>query len=94
MTDEELERLKKEVAEKIQQLSADPRRPLSKQEKKDKILLRAKSRALDSIVEARKKGTIRQEVRACMDYALLDEYGHRNWLIYNLARSRMSFWGF
>jgi len=93
MTDEELERLKVELAEQLEQLSGD-NKDLSKEERKKKFLLRAKDSTLDRIKEAREKGAVRQETRASIDYALLNEYGHRNWLIYNLAKSRMSFFGF
>jgi len=93
MTDEELERLKVELAEQLEQLSGD-NKDLSKEERKRKFLLRAKDNTLDRIKEAREKGAVRQETRASIDYALLNEYGHRNWLIYNLAKSRMSFFGF
>ena len=93
MTDEELERLKAELVEKIESLSGDDN-VLNKEERKERFLLKAKDRALDRIKEAREKGAVRQETRACIDYALLNEYGHRNWLIFNLAKSRMSFFGF
>ena len=93
MTDEELERLKAELVEKIESLSGDDN-VLNKEERKERFLLKAKDRALDRIKEAREKGAVRQETRASIDYALLNEYGHRNWLIFNLAKSRMSFFGF
>ena len=93
MTDEELEKLKAELAEQIERLSGEGV-VLSKEERKTKLLLKAKENALDRIKEAREKGSIRQETRACVDYALLNEYGHRNWLVYNFARSRMSLLGF
>ena len=93
MTDEELEYLKAEYADGIEQLSVEGE-VLTKEERKKKLLLKAKIRALDRIKEAREKGIPRQEIRACMDYALLNEYGHRNWLLYNLAKSRMSLLGF
>lgn len=93
MTDAELEKLKAELAEQIERLSGEGV-VLGKEERKTKLLLKAKEKALDRIKEAREKGSIRQETRACMDYALLKEFGHRNWLIYNFARSRMSLFGF
>jgi hypothetical protein len=93
MTDEEMERLKAELAEQIEQLSGEDV-VLSKEERKKKLLLKAKEKALDRIKEAREKGSLRQETMACIDYALLNEYGHRHWLIYNFARSRMSLLGF
>jgi hypothetical protein len=93
MTDEELEKLKAGIAEQIERLSGEGV-VLSKEERKTKLLLKAKEKALDRIKEARKKGSLRQETRASIDYALLNEYGHRNWLIYNFARSRTSLLGF
>jgi hypothetical protein len=92
MTDEELELLIKENAEQLAALPDD--RPLEKEQRRNKLLLQAKSRALQKIKSARESGSSRQEVRACMDYALINEYGHRNWLLYNLARSRTMLFGF
>jgi hypothetical protein len=92
MTNEELEKLKAELVGQIEKLSVEGV-VLSKEEKKTKILLRAKEKALNRIKEAREKGSIRQETKALVDYALLNEYGHRHWLVYNLARSRMSLFG-
>ena len=93
MTDEELARLVAELTQQIEQLSGEGK-VLSKEERKKKLLMKAKVSALDRIKEAREKGTPRQEVRASMDYAVLNEYGHRNWLIYNLVKSRFSLLGF
>ena len=93
MTSEELEKLKAELAGQIKELSKEGV-VLSKEERKTKLLLKAKEKALDRIKEAREKGSLRQETRALVDYALLNEYGHRHWLIYNFARSRMSLLGF
>ena len=93
ITDEELEKLKAELAEQIELLSGEGV-VLGKEERKTKLLLKAKEKALDRIKEAREKGSIRQESKALVEYALLKEYGHRHWLIYNVARSRMSLFGF
>ena len=93
MTDEELERLKAELTEQLEQLSGDAK-SLSKEDRKNKLLMKAKVRALERIKEAREKGTPRQELKASMDYAVLKEYGHRNWIIYNLAKSRFTLLGF
>ena len=93
MTDEELERLIEEIAGQLAVLKDTPEEPLSKEDRKKKYLLQAKQRALEKIKMARKSGSARQEVRAQMDYALLNEYGHRNWILYNLARSRMMMFG-
>lgn len=93
MTDEELAQLKAELTEQIERLSGVGM-VLSQEERKKKLLMKAKISALDRIKEAREKGASRQEIRASMDYTLLNEYGHRNWLIYNLAKSRFSLLGF
>jgi hypothetical protein len=93
MTDEELERLTEEITGQLAELTDTPDKPLSKEDRKKQYLLKAKQRALEKIKTARESGSARQEVRAQMDYALLNEYGHRNWILYNLARSRMMMFG-
>ena len=35
-----------------------------------------------------------QEVKACMDYALLNEYGEKHPLLMNFMKSQMGWWGF
>jgi predicted nucleic acid-binding Zn-ribbon protein len=91
MTDEEIDNLIKEISEQIEGL---PEKPANRQERKHALLLRGRSEALNRIKEAREKHNNRKEVRAAMDYALLTEYGHRNWLWFNLMKSRMGLFGF
>ena len=50
--------------------------------------------ALDRIKKAKEKGSMNQEVKACLDYALLTEYGEKHPLWMNFMRSQMGWWGF
>ena len=71
MTNEELEALIQETTEKLERLSADTEKPLTKKERNQKVLLRLQSEALKKIKAAKEKGSVQQEARAGMDYALL-----------------------
>jgi predicted nucleic acid-binding Zn-ribbon protein len=92
VTDEELDGLLQEISGEIDRLADDPEKPLSRKEKKHRLVLRARHRALERVKEARDKGNTHQEVKANMDYALLTEYGEKNILIYNLMKSRTNLW--
>jgi hypothetical protein len=92
VTDEELYRLLQEISGQIEQLADDPERPLSRKEKKHRLVLQARRRALERIKEAKEKDNIHQELKANMDYSLLTEYGEKNIFIYNLMKSRLGFW--
>jgi len=94
LSDEDLQELQRELKEQIEELSADPDTPLTKQQKKRKNLLQAKSRAIDRVRYAREKGSFNQEVRALLDYNMLVEYGEKNVFIFNLLRSRINWLGF
>ena len=93
MTDEELDKLTKDISEQLKQFTDDPERELTKQERKEKYLLAAKSAALQKIKTAREKGSVNQEIRACMDYNLLVEYGHKNPLLFNYIKSQTHWFG-
>ena len=93
MTDEELAVLIKEVEEQISRLPDGDDKSLSKEERKQKALLQAKSRALHRIKETKESGNLHQEARACMDYALLEQYGHKNLFLLNFMRSQFRWWG-
>jgi hypothetical protein len=94
MTDEELDNLIKDMSGQLKQLTDDPERKLTKQERKDKYLLAAKIAAVEKIKAAREKGNLNQEIRASMDYNLLVEYGHKNPLLFNYIRSQTRWFGF
>ena len=94
MKDEELEELIREVSEQLGKLTARPEKSLSKEERKRKYLLQARSAALDRIKKAKEKGSMNQEVKACLDYALLTEYGEKHPLLMNYLKSQMGWWGF
>jgi hypothetical protein len=93
MTDEELETLIKEASEEIDQLPDDPEKPLSKKDRNHKVWLKMKVQALQKIQEAREKGNLVQETRACMDYALVMEYGEKRPFLMNFLKSQMRGWG-
>lgn len=92
MTDEELEKLMQELAEQIKQLHDDPAKPLSKAERKHRVLLQARLEALGGVKAAREKHDMRLEARAGIDYVLVTEYGEKNFILYNLMKSRAGWW--
>ena len=93
MTDEELEKLIKETSEQIDQLPDDPEKPLSKKERNHKVWLQLKLQALQKIQVTKEKGNLFQESKACMDYALLVEYGEKHPFLMNFLKSQMGGWG-
>ena len=94
MTNEELEKLMQEVSEQIDRLSDDPEKPLTRQERTRKLVLNVQREALKKIQSAKAKGSLHQEVRAGMDYALLVRYGEKNPFLMNFVRSKMRWWWF
>lgn len=94
MTNEELEKSIKEISEQISQLADSTEKPLGREERRKKVLLQAKSRVLNRIKAAREKGSLNQEVKACMDYTLLCQYGEKHPLLINFMKSKMGLWGF
>jgi RPA family protein len=92
MNDEELEKLMQEVSAEIEQMSADPEKPLSKAEKRHKVVLEARKNALDRIKTAREKGNLDREEKACMEYAVITEYAEKNYLLFVLARMKLASW--
>jgi hypothetical protein len=93
MTDEELQKLIQEISEQISHLPDDREKPLSREERKRKVLLQAKSKALNSIKTAREKDNLNQETRASIDYTLLCEYGEKHPLLMNYVKSQLTWWG-
>ena len=55
MTDEELEGLIKETSEQLESLPDDPEKPLTKEEKNRKIVLRLQLETLNRLKEGQKK---------------------------------------
>lgn len=94
MNDEEIENLIKEASEQIDRLPDDPEKPLTKQEKKRKLWLQLQMDTLKKIKEAKERGSLRQEVRANTDYALLKQYGEKHPLLAYFIRSQMRGWWF
>ena len=90
MTEEELDKIAQGISREIEQLPDDPEKPLSRKERKHRLVLRARGEALDKIREAKGKGDFNREIRANMDYALLTEYGEKNVFLYNLMKARLS----
>ena len=89
MTDAELDKLINDIAAEIAGLPADTTKPLTGRERKHRAVLLARQQALEIIKSARKSGNIRQEEKASVDYALLTEYGERNFLLYNFMKARL-----
>ena len=94
MNDEELETLIQEVSEQLAKLSEDPEKSLSKEERKRKLLLQLKSEALKRIKAAKEKGSLQQEIRAGVDYALLEQYGEKSPFLINFIKSQTTWFGF
>jgi len=92
MTDEELDKLTQELSGQIEQLPDDPEKPMNRAERKHKLVLRARHQALEQVRAAKEKGNINQEVKACLDYGLITEYGERNIFLYNLMKARLCWW--
>ena len=92
MTDEELDRLTREISGDIEQMAEDPEKPLSRKERRRKLILRARRQALDKIKEAKEKGNINQEVKANLEYSLLTEYAEKSIWLYNLMKARLFMW--
>ena len=89
-----MEALIKGVSEELEQLNAEPEKSLSKKDRRRKILLEAKGAVLEKIKQAKEKGSLNQEVKACLDYAMLNEYGEKHPLLMNFMKSQMGWWGF
>ena len=93
MTDEEVVTLIQETSEQIDQLSSDPEKKLTRQERSRKIVLQAKLQTLEKIQVAKEKGNFNQEVKAGVDYALLCKYGEKHPFLLNFLKSQMTWFG-
>jgi len=89
MTDEELAELIKEKLDELERLS-DPERTLDKKEKKRKLVLEVQVKTLERIKEAKAKGNLRQEMKAGIDYAVLEKYGEKSFFLVNFIRSQIT----
>jgi hypothetical protein len=92
MTDEELEKLQKEVSAGLEELRDTPEEQLTRKERRHRTVLRARKQALDRMKQARKEGSAHQEAKASLDYAILTEYGERNIFLYNIMKARLLWW--
>jgi hypothetical protein len=92
MTDEELETLIWETSEQIDKLSQSDK-PLSREEKRHKLVLRLQRESLERMKEAKKKGSIEKETRAATDYAILKNYGGKHPLLFNYIHSLTRWYG-
>jgi hypothetical protein len=92
MTDEELEKLIQETSEQLDKLS-DADKPLAKEERRRKLVLELQGQVLQKIKDAKEKGHLQQEIRACMDYAVLKNYGGKHPLIFNYIHSMTRWYG-
>jgi hypothetical protein len=94
MNDEELNALIQEISGKIEALPDDAENPLTKQEKRRRLVLQLQREALQKMKAAKEKGNLSQEVRASMDYALLEKYGEKHPMLMGFLKSQMWLWGF
>ena len=92
MQDEEMASLIKELAEQLEGMPDDPEKPLTKDERGRKIVLRLRHEALKRIQTAREKGNPYQEMRASVDYAILTQFGHKHPLLVHLLKSQAGLW--
>ena len=92
MTDEELDKITQEIAAEIEQFSGDFESPLGKAEKKHLRILGARLRALERIRAVKEKGSVDQEAKACMEYAMITEYAEKNPILLALLRVRLATW--
>ena len=93
MNDEELEQLIKDASEQIDKLS-DREQSLTKEERNRKIVLELQKEALAKIKAAKEKGSLTQEVRASIDYALLTRYGEKHPLLLYFLKAQHLWYGF
>ena len=94
MTHEELETSIQEVKEQIDQLSDDPEKPPTKEERTRKVVLQLQMETLNRIKTAKEKGNFQQEVKAGIDYALLAKYGEKHPFLMNFIKSQIGWFGF
>ena len=88
MTDEELIRTIKEVAEQIAGLSRSDK-PLSKDAEKQKYLLLLQKQTLKGIKTAREKGDKRTEMENTIRYGVLTSQGEKSLLLINFIKSNL-----
>ena len=90
MTDEELDALIEELSGQLEKIPEDTRaNPLSREQRKQKAVLRVKCNALGRMKEARVKGDLQKEVQAGIDYHLMVQFGHRHSFFLNFIKSQL-----
>ena len=94
MEDEQLKTLLEEVAGKIEAMPDGEEKPLTKKERQRRIVLQLQQQALQKIKAAKEKGSLNQEVRASLDYSLLEKYGEKHPMWLSFLRAQMWWWGF
>jgi len=93
MTDEELQRVLKEVSADIDKL-ANSERPLTKEEKRDWSRLKYRKYVLDRIKEARERNRRDDEIYNSTVYELLVPWGERHPFLMGLVTHLMKIkWG-
>ncbi len=94
MTNEELVELMKEVSEEMAKLPDDSEKPLTKQEKNRRLVLRLRMETLNRIKEAKEKANLSQEIKAGTDYVLLTKYGEKHPFLMNFIRAQIGWFCF
>jgi len=87
MTDEEINELIQDLAEKIEKLS-DPEKPLTKKEKNYKSILLLQMETLEKLKEAREKGKSQQEFSLTVTYGLLTSLGEKHPLLIPFIKAK------
>jgi len=77
MTDEEILQTIQELSDDIEKLSV-PDKPITKEEKHRKRILRLKKDTLLKVLESREKSNASQEMRLLVNYGLLDSMAEKH----------------
>jgi len=92
MTDEEIDALIQEMSDELDTFPDDPENVLTKKEKTHKLVLELRKQTLQKVKDAKEKGNLNQEAKACMDYSLLTKYGEKHPLWMSFLKSQMGWW--
>jgi hypothetical protein len=88
MTDEEMREEFQNVKEDLNRLSQSEE-PLTKEEKRLKVVLHQRKDVLHRIKEAKDKDDKMQEIKNTADYTLLKSHGKRHPLLLHILRVRL-----
>lgn len=92
MTDEEIDALIQEMSEELDAFPDDPENPLTKKEKNRKLVLELRKQTMQKVKAAKEKGNLQQEVKACVDYTLLTQYGEKHPFWMSFLKAHLGWW--